>query len=262
MNFNTLEDKMQYFRALTDYRLMPNSHVIVMLDGRSFSKLIKNNYEKPFSDVFINMMNDTAKYICENVQGCKFGYVQSDEISLLLTDFDTPKTESFFGYRLSKILSIIASLATSKFTQLIILDTIKNCTSLDEVNELISNLKLIQFDCKAWNVPTVNDVYGWFLYRQNDCIRNSISQTAQTYLKHKELQKVNTKGMLSKLLELGIDWNEFSNDKKFGRFIIKQMLYYDDKDVFRPKWVITNAYPLQHNKKDFLDYYEKQLVNK
>lgn len=118
MKFNNLEDRMLYFRSMTDYKLYPNSYVLVMLDGRSFSKLIKNNYEKPFDKTFVSMMNEVSAYLLKNVGNCKFAYTQSDEITLVLTDFDTETTDSFFGYRLCKLLSIIPSLATAKFNQL------------------------------------------------------------------------------------------------------------------------------------------------
>ena len=118
MQFKNLEDKCLYYRGLTDYRLLPNSYVLVMVDGRSFSHLVKNKFQKPFDDEFIRMMNETAEYVCKNVQGCKFAYVQSDEISFVLTDFDTPTTDAFFSNRLSKMQSIIASLATARFNQL------------------------------------------------------------------------------------------------------------------------------------------------
>ena len=38
MNFKNLEDKCLYYRNLSDYRLVPNQYVIMMLDGRAFSK--------------------------------------------------------------------------------------------------------------------------------------------------------------------------------------------------------------------------------
>ena len=104
MKFKNLEDRMLYLRSLTDYKLIPNDYVLIMLDGRSFSSTIKRYFKKPFDDTFINIMNETALYLCNNVQGCKFAYVQSDEISLILTDFEIPETDSFFGYRLEKIL--------------------------------------------------------------------------------------------------------------------------------------------------------------
>lgn len=253
MKFNTLEDKMLYFRGLSDYKLMPNSYIMIMLDGRSFSTLIKNKFEKPFSDKFINMMNETAKFVCKNVQGCKFGYVQSDEISLVLTDFDTPITDSFFGYRLSKLLSIIASLATGKFNQLLTIELLNSADSIENAKELILFSTLIQFDCKAWNLPSLNDVYAWYLYRQNDCIRNSIAHTAQAYIDHKSLQNLSTQDMLDKLLEIGVDWNVLDDGKKYGRFIKTEDVAFAD-NVIRKKWIVENAFELRDNKKHFANY--------
>ena len=230
MRFNTLEDRMLYFRGLTNYKLMPKSYVMVMLDGRSFSTMIKNKFEKPFDNIFINMMNETAKYVCANVSGCKFGYVQSDEISLVITDFENKGTESFFGFRLSKMLSVIASLATSKFNQLMMDykvgkvegsstsagDTVQMC------RDAINNMDLCQFDCKCWNVPTYEDVFAWFLYRQTDCIRNSKQQAAQARILHEQLESLNTDEQINLLKEMtGIDWNDYEDGKKFGRFIYR-----------------------------------------
>ena len=98
MVFKTLKEKCEYYRSLTDYKLIPNSYVIAMVDGHCFSKLIKNKFKKPFDEEFINAMNETAVYLCENIQGAKLAYTQSDEISVLITDFDTPMTDSFFFF--------------------------------------------------------------------------------------------------------------------------------------------------------------------
>ena len=115
MIFKTLKDKCLYYRDLSDYKLMPNSNILVMLDGRSLSKLIKNNFKKPFDDVFIDIMNRTAKFLCENIQGCKIAYTQSDEISLYISD--GPDSDVFFGGRLCKLQSLIASMATCEFNR-------------------------------------------------------------------------------------------------------------------------------------------------
>lgn len=231
MQFKSLEDKCLYYRGLGEYRLLPNSYVIIFLDGRSFSHFVKNKFQKPFDDDFIRMMNETAKYVCKNVQGAKFAYVQSDEISIVLTDFDTPTTDAFFSNRLSKLHSIIASLATAKFNQLMYqyrFDKLVNLTgyapqlTTSEVVEELEKLPLYQFDCKCWNVPTYNDVFAWFLYRNIDCTKNSKQQTAQTYLPHKELVGKTTDVQVGYLKETkNIDWNDFTPNKKWGRFIWK-----------------------------------------
>lgn len=231
MQFKSLEDKCLYYRGLSDYKLLPNSYVLVMLDGRSFSHFIKKKFQKPFDDDFIRMMNETAKYVCKNVQGAKFAYVQSDEISIVLTDFDTPTTDAFFSNRLCKMQSIIASLATAKFNQLMLMYQFeKNTYDVDNLsifspNDVIKRIEdspLYQFDCKCWNVPTYNDVFAWFLYRNIDCTKNSKQQTAQTYLPHKELVGKTTDVQVEYLKDMkNIDWNDFTPNKKWGRFIWK-----------------------------------------
>lgn len=261
MKFDNIEDRMLYLRSLTDYKLIPNSYVMVMLDGRSFSSTIKKYFKKPFDDTFIDIMNETARYLCERIQGCKFAYVQSDEISLVITDFDTPETDAFFGYRLEKILPLCASMATSKFNQLMTIEAInRTCNeqfSKLELIDIINNMKLHEFDCKAWNVPSYNDVYTWFLYRQLDCIRNSKQQTARTYLSHKECTSKKVDELIDILTDTkNIDWNTFDDGKKYGRFIYKETVHMKSEEYGefdRDKFVIHSGYILndENNRKNF-----------
>ena len=261
MRFNTLADRMNYYRGLTDYKLMPKSYVLVFLDGRSFSHNIKNKFEKPFDDRFINAMNETAKYLCQNVSGCKMAYTQSDEISLVITDFDETNTESFFGFRLTKMLSIIAALATAKFNQIMTdyrLAEMADCPAsagdiLQMCRDTVTDGPLYQFDCKCWNVPTYNDVFAWFLYRQIDCIRNSKQQTAQTWLSHKQLEHLDTDKQIELLeAEKGISWESFDDGKKYGRFIYKEQfeLPVENKQpnmnetYIRNVWMVHDAFKL------------------
>jgi tRNA(His) 5'-end guanylyltransferase len=192
-----------------------------MVDGHCFSKLIKNKFDKPFDDLFIKMMNETAKYLCEQVQGAKFAYTQSDEISLLITDFDTPMTDSYFSFRLCKMQSLIAAMATAKFNQMYA-KMAYDYRGYGLKKFDMKEYPTCTFDCKVWTVPNANDVYAWFLYRQTDCIKNSKAQTAQAYLPHKSLVGLNADEMIAKLKEeKGIDWNEYTNDRKYGRIIQK-----------------------------------------
>ena len=221
MYFKTLKEKSEFYRSLTDYKLMPNSYVLVMVDGHCFSKLIKNKFDKPFDDLFIKMMNETAKYLCEQVQGVKFAYAQSDEISLLITDFDTPMTDSYFSFRLCKMQSLIAAMATAKFNQMYA-KFANDYKGFGLKKFDMKEYPTCTFDCKVWTVPNANDAYAWFLYRQTDCIKNSKAQTAQAYLSHKELVGLTSDEMIAKLKnEKGIDWYNFDGGKKYGRVIKK-----------------------------------------
>lgn len=244
MKFENLKEKCEYYRSLTDYKILPNSNMIIMLDGHSFSKKVKKAFKRPFDDVFIDAMNKTAQYLCGSIQGAKIAYVQSDEISILVTDYDTPMTDSYFGYRLCKIQSIAAGMASAYFTKLMIGNIIRkkvaeadrngkdnygNTSAAEDRKEIdfekiVDNAPLYDFDCKAWAVPNENDAYAWFLYRQIDCVRNSRQQAAQAYLSHKKLMGLSAEKQAELLkAETGIDWaTAYEQGKRYGRFIYKE----------------------------------------
>ena len=244
-----LGDRMKALQSLRDYKLDKKEYVLCHIDGRAFSKLIKHNFELPFDDKFIDFMNQTAIYLCESIQGCKLAYVQSDEISLLLTDFSKEETGNFFQYRLCKLQSVIASLATGEFNRLWYCDQIINNPS--DAVDIISSRKPVQFDCKAWNVYEYNDAFAWFKFRQNDCIRNSKQQAAQTYVKPKKKLVGLSSDQQIELLknEYGIDWNEYSNGKKYGRLIHRCIyeaegenpIIHEKEMSIRHKWVAEDA---------------------
>ena len=244
----TLKERMIALRSVTDYKLPKKTYIMSAIDGRSFSRLIKNKYEKPFDDKFINMMNEVAIYVCKNVQGCKFAYAQSDEITFVLTDFENEETSPFFDYRLSKMLSIIPSLATAKFNQLVILNLLDTPCSQSDMKQMIEDMSLAQFDCKVWDAENFNNVFAYYLWRQIDCIRNSKQQAAQTYLNHKQLMGKHTDEQIKMLFEeKGIDWNQYSDDKKYGRFIYKEQIEKtlpNGEMCLRNVWQAHNAFPL------------------
>lgn len=240
----SIEERMLHYRSLPDFRLLDNEYIIIMLDGRGFSNYCKR-FKKPFDEKFVNIMNETAKYLCEEVEGCKFGYTQSDEISLLVTDFGL--AEPWLGNRLCKIQSVSASLASAKFNQLIIADLANSCKDLDEFNENVSKIKLASFDSKAWNVPSENDVFTWFLYRQCDCIKNSKQMAARSQFSQKELNCLTTDQMVELLLnKSGIDWNDYPDGEKYGRFLYKEEveLQNGENTFKRNKWFVHDAFPL------------------
>ena len=62
-------------------------------------------------------MQETMKYLCENIQGCVLGYTQSDEITLILVDYKNLNSSAFFDYEVQKMCSIAASMATMRFNK-------------------------------------------------------------------------------------------------------------------------------------------------
>lgn len=222
----TLKDRMRQYQEKRNYKLPPDAYIIAHIDGRAFSKMIKKKFRLPFDDDFIRMMDDTAAYVCENVQGAKLAYVQSDEITLIISAYSYSDGQlklgsPFFDYRLCKMQSIIASLATAKFNQLFMLHRLQS-DSDKGFGQQIEEMPLVQFDCKCWDVPSYDEAYNWLKFRQNDCIRNSKQQFAQTYCPHKELlNKSADEQVMYCKLKTDRDWNNIDVKYKYGRIVYR-----------------------------------------
>jgi tRNA(His) 5'-end guanylyltransferase len=181
-------------------------------------------------------MNKTTEYLCQNIQGAKFGYVQSDEISILITDYDDISTHAWFDGNLQKMASIAASLATAKFNQLRMMrsciqtDWTESFNSLDRDD--LEKFKLAMFDARVFQIPYQEEVINYFIWRQQDAIRNSISSVAQAHFSTKELHRKKTGEMLGMLMnQKGIDWNNFSPREKRGSVIKKEERHFVRKDA-------------------------------
>lgn len=95
MDKSDIAVRMKKYEEKNRYYLKRKMPVIIRLDmraGHSFTK----GFERPFDEIFMKSMQETAKYLCENIQNCKLSYQQSDEITLLLVDYDDPRIDSFF----------------------------------------------------------------------------------------------------------------------------------------------------------------------
>jgi tRNA(His) 5'-end guanylyltransferase len=173
-------------------------------------------------------MDKTTAYLCKNIQGVKFGYVQSDEISLLLTDFDSLTTDMWFDGNLQKMASIAASMATARFNQLRMERFARNSgiepKYRDEpyiAESEIKNFKLAMFDARVFQISSPIEVENYFIWRQQDATRNSISSVAQSLYSPKELNGVKTDGMQELIFRRGINWNDYTPREKRGGIITK-----------------------------------------
>lgn len=116
MDTSALAKRMKKYEAVPKNTLMRRTPVIIRVDGRAFHTFTKG-FQKPFDDVLMRVMQDTMKYLCENIQGCVFGYTQSDEITLILIDYKKLNSEAWFDYEVQKMCSIVASMATMAFNR-------------------------------------------------------------------------------------------------------------------------------------------------
>ena len=235
MDRSDLAERMKGYEKRNRYYLQRRMPVILRLDmraGHSFTK----GFERPFDEIFIKSMQDTAKYLCENIQNCKLSYQQSDEITLLLVDYDKLNTDCFFDYRVDKLCSIAASMATmafnnifSKYVKGFDLELAYNDNGIDtEENRKLWKIykKAINngamFDARCFNIPK-EEVTNNFYWRQLDASRNSIQMVGQACFSHKELQNKSCNDIQDMLMtQKGINWNDLPTYQKRGSCCVKE----------------------------------------
>ena len=246
---NSLGDRMKEFYEKRTKLLLPRrTYTIIRIDGKAFHTYTKG-LKEPFDEGFIEDMDETACYLCKNIQGAKLAFVQSDEISILLTDFDDLQTQAWFDGNIQKITSISASLATAKFNQLrlnrhITLKTkgtkwneVTDETFKMNINQCIDT-NLAMFDSRVFTIPSEMEVNNYFIWRQQDTVRNSILSTAHSLYSQKEMHNKKVNELQEMCFKKGINWNDYPVKYKKGRLIVKET--YTKEDSIRNKWVSIN----------------------
>lgn len=254
--------KENYELIYTSQKFPRRMYLMVRCDGKAFHTFTKR-FNKPFDDTLANAMNQAAIGLAKHSGSPVFGYVQSDEISFVFTDFETNQKQAWFDNEIQKIVSICSSMVTSHF--------MSEMAKLDiEANAY--------FDCKAWVIGDYNEVLNTFIWRQDDCVKNSISMVAQSKFSTKQLHGVTTNQMQDMLFqEYGINWNDFDPGFKRGRVIIKEEYkkyltktelskikdrtkVYDDifdsvehPFVWRKRWVAIPAFDFRKDKPQLID---------
>ncbi len=225
---DSLGDRMkEHYENRTRYLLPRRTYTIIRVDGKAFHAYTKDCL-RPFDDMLMEDMDFTAVALCRQIEGAAFAYVQSDEISLLLTDFVNNQTQAWFDGNLQKLVSLSAAIATAHFNsfrwQRILLNA-ENPKRLDLLREPTA-----YFDSRAFTIPDPVEVENYFIWRQQDATRNSISMTAQAHLPHERLQGKTSDEMQEMLWqEKDINWNDMPGGFKRGRCIVREVVIQDRK---------------------------------
>ena len=243
--------------------------VICRLDGRAFHTFTRG-LKRPYDEIFHNAMNDTLMYLCKNIQGCKIGYTQSDEITLLLVDYDTITTDAWFDYSVQKMCSIAASMATLAFNKSLAKSVdkffIENIKDVDEKNEDVIYFKTLMkavetgamFDARCFNIPE-DEVVNCFIWRQQDATRNAIQMLGQSNFPHKALQGKSCNQIQDMLMVTkGINFNDMPVEFKRGVCCIKvteQDPNVDIKDGYAPVtyWKLDKNIPIFTQDRSYIE---------
>ncbi len=200
-----LAERMKKYEYVARSYLTRRTPVIIRVDGKTFHTLTKDLH-KPFDDNMLGSMEASALFLCKQIQGCKMAYIQSDEVSFLLSDLDNVDTEPWFDYNISKLISISASMMSVKFNEFMSIDNV--C------------VPPAHFDSRAFNIPKA-EVANYFLWRVFDWERNSLSMYCRSLFSHKELLNTNRQQKHEMLHKIEKNWSkDLTNQQKNGTFIM------------------------------------------
>jgi tRNA(His) guanylyltransferase len=202
--------------------LLPRrTYTLIRLDGKAFHTYTKE-FTRPYDTVLMQVMDDTAVALCEEIQGAAMAFVQSDEISILLTDFVNIHTNAWFDGNIQKIVSVSASIATAAFNkEMLIAEQKKRSGTFDEYG-LRNLIKSALFDSRTFSIPDREEVVNYFIWRQQDSTRNSIQMAAQSLYSQKQLHGKDTSELQEMMFQKGINWDKYPVGFKRGRMILRE----------------------------------------
>ena len=228
-NIDSLGDRMKSYEAVSDGKLVNRVPVIIRIDGKTFHTLTKG-INKPYDQAFSNSMGFTTKRLVQSIQNCVFGYSQSDEISLLVVE-PTEYSDSWFGNRVQKIVSVSASMATAFFRE----EIRARAVAYDEYAKYRLLVEQSFFDARAFNVP-VHEVANYFIWRQQDAYRNAVEGAAHANFPQKELNGLNIGRLIQKLKdEKNIEFEtDFPDEYKMGKMVWRRNKLDGSKEEIKP----------------------------
>lgn len=259
---STIDDRMKdYYEHRSKTYLTRRTPVIIRLDGKAFHTYTKG-FKRPYDKILHTVMNKTMQYLCENIQGCKLGYTQSDEITLLITDYDKLDTDAWFGYAVQKLCSVAASMATMAFNKFLgheyeelnrwVSEGAPTEEDIQYMHTVYNKLGSAMFDARCFNIPK-EEVANCFIWRQQDATRNAIQMLGQTCFSHKQLDNKSTSDIQDMLmLEKGINFNCMPTAFKRGvccyrTTTIDTVIDFQTREEVqteRSKWVIDEEIPI------------------
>ncbi len=199
-----LGDRMKAFEATQRTILPRRTYSIIRCDGRAFHSYLRGAV-KPYDETFMADMDAVADALCTTISGAVFAYVQSDEISVLVSDFGSFNTEPWFGGVVQKVVSCSAATATAALIARRGID------------------RMPTFDARVFTIADPVEVANYFVWRQRDAVRNSIAMAGQSEFSAATLHGVNT-GQIQEMLwaQRGVNWDAHPAGCKRGRVVVKE----------------------------------------
>lgn len=224
----------EYYEQIPKTKLVRRMPVIIRIDGKAFHTFTRG-FTRPFDELLIETMQETTKYLCENIQGCVLGYTQSDEITLVLVDYKKLTSSAWFDYEVQKMCSIAASMATMAFNRIFRGKVHEYAYNNGEnyyrdsdeykLSEIYKKqLGKAMFDTRCFNIPK-EEVTNCVYWRQLDALRNSIQMVGQANFSHNELQNKSCNDIQDMLMtQKEINWNDCPTYQKRGTCVVRNKI--------------------------------------
>jgi len=253
MTADSLGDRMKTFENAFRHSLPIRMPIMARIDGKAFHSYTKG-CERPFDTKLESVMNDTAKYLCENIQGAKLAYIQSDEISILINNYESLDSGQWFENNIQKMASVTAGMASGVFTSL--------------SHHIFGATKLAVFDSRFWILPK-EEVCNAFLWRQQDNTRNSVQMLARSLVSHKECTNKNNSQLQEMCFKKGSNWNDLPTARKRGRCIVKVSKEIDvvnrrtnlPEKAIRSNWEIDAEIPIFSQDRNYINRFVFTEIN-
>lgn len=250
----------EFYENVPKTKLMRRTPVAIRIDGKAFHTFTRG-FNKPFDHILGTAMQETMKYLCQNIQGCVLGYTQSDEITLILVDYKRLNSSAWFDYEVQKMCSVAASMATMAFNKAFnegvqhrnlsyyaAHATTDNPYPQDDLGQTYAVKAQMgaMFDARCFNIPK-EEVTNLIYWRELDATRNSIQMVGQANFSHKALQGKSCIQIKKMLSDIGIEWDNYPISYQRGSCCIKthvQDVAPDGVEYTRSEWIIDKNIPL------------------
>ncbi len=268
---DSLGNRMKEYEKVNDRMLVANVPFIIRLDGVAFHTFTKK-LVRPMDDILADAMQKTMLSMCMDVPYCKYGYTQSDEITLVCVIDDVLNNSGFYGGRVNKITTVTAAKATKYFNKHFF-DNVEKYKKDSNAFKNVTDLKtyerklfIAEFDSRVFNIPE-HDIINNLIWRQQDAVRNSINALGFANLSQSQMHKKNTSQVMDMLmLEKKINWNDCCTYQKRGCCAVKKPVEITGKNgvkVTREKWQLNLDMPIlteEDARKELKDILFKDMV--
>jgi tRNA(His) guanylyltransferase len=262
---DSLGDRMKRYEATTRFLLPKRTYTILRVDGRAFHTFTRG-LDRPYDLNFIKYMDDVAFDLCSQIPGAQFAYVQSDEVSVLAVDFLDIKSEPWFDGSVQKFVSVGAAVATATFNRRVAEEYFFAAysgagDSHRSFSKMSKKKPIAQFDARVFTIPDPIEVENYFVWRQQDAERNSVTMLAQAYATHKQLMGKNRAAQHEIIHAAGDNWAKHPTSFKHGRVIRRSDVKEWGKDLGeQPKdeaysvgsWFVDRETPSFTKDRDFI----------